>query len=183
MALLRGLGIPELTAPELTGNWEFKLKQMERGQLAAMPFMQEIAAMTREAIVRKAKEHEHDTIPGEFGTLQTPCPKCGGEIRENYKKFQCANNQCDFALWKIVAGRQFEIPEIETLISTRKVGPLTGFRSKVGRPFTATIILTRKTKPNSISTATGRTGPERSETMRSFIPIHSGAARSAITAF
>ena len=145
MALLRGLGIPELSAPELTGNWEFKLKQIERGQLARAAFMQEIAAMT-EAIVRKAKEHEHDTIPGEFGTLQTPCPKCGGELRETYKKFQCANTQCDFALWKIVAGRQFEIPEIETLISTRKVGPLTGFRSKVGRPFTATIILTPENK-------------------------------------
>jgi DNA topoisomerase III len=141
MALLRGLGIPELTAPELTGNWEFKLKLIERGHLARAAFMQEIAAMT-EAIVRKAKEHEHDTIPGEFGTLQVPCPKCGGEIRENYKKFQCANDQCDFALWKIVAGRQFELPEIETLIGTRRVGPLTGFRSKAGRPFTAAIILT-----------------------------------------
>jgi DNA topoisomerase-3 len=145
MALLRGLGIPELTAPELTGNWEFKLKQIERGQLARTAFMQEIAAMT-EAIVRKAKEHEHDTIPGEFGKLQTPCPKCGGEIRETYKKFQCANEQCDFALWKIVAGRQFEIPEIESLIANKRVGPLTGFRSKAGRPFTATILLTPEHK-------------------------------------
>jgi DNA topoisomerase-3 len=145
MALLRGLGIPELTAPELTGNWEFKLKQIERGQLARTAFMQEIAAMT-ETIVRKAKEHEHDTIPGEFGTLQTPCPKCGGEIRETYKKFQCANESCDFALWKIVAGRQFEIPEIETLITSKRVGPLTGFRSKAGRPFTATILLTAEHK-------------------------------------
>jgi DNA topoisomerase-3 len=145
MALLRGLGIPELIAPELTGDWEFKLKQIERGQLARTAFMQEIAAMT-EAIVRKAKEHEHDTIPGEFGKLETPCPKCGGEIRVTYKKFQCANEQCDFALWKIVAGRQFEIPEIETLIGSKRVGPLTGFRSKAGRPFTATIILTPEHK-------------------------------------
>jgi DNA topoisomerase-3 len=145
MALLRGLGIPELTAPELTGNWEFKLKQIERGNLARTAFMQEIAAMTQD-IVRKAKEHEHDTIPGEFGTLKTPCPKCGGEIRETYKKFQCANESCDFALWKIVAGRQFEIPEIETLISSKRVGPLTGFRSKAGRPFTATILLTEDHK-------------------------------------
>ncbi len=141
MALLRGLGIPELTAPELTGDWEFKLKQIERGRLARGAFMQEIAEMT-ESIVRKAKEHEHDTIPGEFGTLEVPCPKCGGEIRETYKKFQCANNSCDFALWKIVAGRQFEIPEIEVLIRDRRVGPLTGFRSKAGRPFTAAIVLT-----------------------------------------
>jgi DNA topoisomerase III len=143
MALLRGLGIPELTAPELTGNWEYKLKQMERGQLVREAFMREISDMTRE-IVRKAKEHEHDTIPGEFGSLTTPCPKCGGEIRETYKKFQC--KQCDFALWKIVAGRQFEIPEIEQLISQRRVGPLTGFRSKAGRPFSGAVRLTDEFK-------------------------------------
>jgi DNA topoisomerase III len=78
MALLRGLGIPELTAPELTGNWEYKLKQMERGQLVRDAFMREIGEMTS-SIVRKAKEHEHDTIPGEFGTLKVPCPKCGAK--------------------------------------------------------------------------------------------------------
>ena len=27
IALLRGLGIPELSSPELTGDWEFKLRQ------------------------------------------------------------------------------------------------------------------------------------------------------------
>jgi DNA topoisomerase III len=33
ITLLRGLNIPELSSPELTGDWEFKLKQMERGEL------------------------------------------------------------------------------------------------------------------------------------------------------
>src|SRR6202042_3804327 len=31
ITLLRGLEISELSSPELTGDWEFKLKQMERG--------------------------------------------------------------------------------------------------------------------------------------------------------
>jgi len=146
MALLRGLGVPELTSPELTGHWEFKLKQIERGQLERAAFMQEIEAMTRD-IVRKAKEHEHDTIPGDFGTLQVPCPKCGAEIKETYKKFQCTGQGCDFALWKIVAGRQFEPTEIEALLRERRVGPLQGFRSKLGRQFNAVIRLTDEFKP------------------------------------
>lgn len=146
MALLKGLAIPELCSPELTGQWEFKLKQMERGRLARPEFMEEIAAMTRD-IVRKAKEHEHDTIPGDFGTLEVRCPKCGGEVHETYKKFQCRNESCDFALWKIVAGRQFEIPEIEELLRKRTVGPLTGFRSKTGRPFNAVIRLSDEFRP------------------------------------
>jgi DNA topoisomerase-3 len=78
-------------------------------------------------------------VPGDFATLQTPCPKCGGLIKENYKKFQC--QACDYSLWKIVASRQFEISEIETLLSTGKVGPLMGFRNKMGRGFNAEIKL------------------------------------------
>src|SRR5690606_26480119 len=60
--------------------------------------------------------------------------------QETYKKFQC--QQCDFALWKILAGRQFEVGEMETLISTREIGPLSGVRSKMGRAFNAIIKLT-----------------------------------------
>jgi DNA topoisomerase-3 len=142
--LLRGLGIPELSSPELTGDWEFKLKQMERGQLGRPDFMRQIAEMTRQ-IVRKTKGYESDTVPGDFGEVKVPCPRCGGVIKENYKKFQC--QKCDFALWKIVAGRQFEIREIEELITRRTIGPLQGFRSKLGRPFAAIIKLTAELKP------------------------------------
>src|SRR5688572_12860887 len=138
ITLLRGLGIPELSSPELTGDWEFKLRQMEHGRLRREDFMREIAEMTRH-IVGQAKAYESDTVPGDFATLSVPCPKCGGVVKENYKKFQCQN--CDFALWKIVAGRQFEIPEIEELLSKRVVGPLQGFRSKMGRPFDGLIKL------------------------------------------
>jgi Zn finger protein HypA/HybF involved in hydrogenase expression len=100
--------------------------------------------MTRD-IVAKAKRHESDTVPGDFGTLKVPCPKCGGEIHENYKKFQC--QKCEFSLWKIVAGRQLEIPEVEELITKRQVGPLQGFRSRLGKPFAAVIKLTPELKP------------------------------------
>ena len=139
ITLLTGLGVETLTKPEMTGNWEYQLKQMERGQLKRDDFMAEIRQLT-EDIVGRAKKFEHDTIPGDFGKLQVPCPKCGGEIHENYKKFQC--QQCDFALWKIAAGRQYEPAEIETLIRDRQIGPLQGFRSKQGFPFAAVVKMT-----------------------------------------
>ena len=144
ITLLRGLEIPELASPELTGNWEFKLRQMEHGQLSRQDFMREIAGMTRH-IVERAKSYESDTVPGDFATLSVPCPKCGGVIKENYKKFQCQS--CDFSLWKIASSRQFEISEIEELISKGVVGPLQGFRSKMGRPFAGLIRLTAEFKP------------------------------------
>ncbi len=153
MTLLNGLGIRELTAPELTGEWEWKLARMERGEMSREAFMQEIAAMTQH-IVDRAKSYDSDTIPGDFGELETPCPKCGGKIKETYKKFQC--QACDFALWKIVAGRQYEASEIEVLLTERKIGPLTGFRNKMGRPFNAIIKLNAENQPEfDFGTGTG----------------------------
>jgi len=138
MTLLHGLGVPELFSPELTAEWEFKLAQMEHGKLRREDFMQEIVAMT-EHIVGQAKGYNSDTIPGDFGSLTSRCPKCGGEIHENYKKFQCQS--CDFGFWKIMGGRQLELTEADTLLRERKVGPLEGFRSRLGRPFTASLKL------------------------------------------
>ncbi|OQW42551.1 MAG: DNA topoisomerase III [Proteobacteria bacterium SG_bin4] len=139
ITLLRGLKIPELISPELTGNWEFQLRQIEQGQLKRSSFMDKIAEMTRH-IVEQAKSHRGETISGDFAILKTPCPKCGGNVHETYKKFQCQS--CDFALWKILAGHQFEVAEMETLITEHAVGPLQGFRSKMGQPFNAIIRLT-----------------------------------------
>jgi DNA topoisomerase-3 len=144
ITLLRGLGTNELTSPELTGEWEHKLAQMERGALSRADFMEHIQAMTRD-IVERAKRYESDTVPGDFATLQTPCPKCGGLVKENYKKFAC--QACDWQAWKIVAGRQFELAEIEALLSTGRVGPLLGFRNKMGRLFNAEIRLNDDKQP------------------------------------
>jgi DNA topoisomerase-3 len=144
LTALRGLKIEELTSPELTGEWEYQLSQMERGRLSRAAFMTQIAEMARH-IVHQAKTYESDTVPGDFATLATPCPKCGGVIKENYKKFQCQG--CDYALWKIVAARQYETEEVETLLRERRIGPLQGFRNKMGRPFAAIIRLNDQHEP------------------------------------
>lgn len=144
ITLLKGLGVSALTSPELTGEWEHKLAQMEHGGLSRSEFMNEIADMARD-MVECAKRYESDTVPGDFVTLSTPCPRCGGVVRENYKKFACQS--CDWSTWKIVAGRQFEIDEIEQLLREGRVGPLTGFRNRMGRLFNAEIQLNEDKQP------------------------------------
>jgi DNA topoisomerase III len=141
MIALHGLGIPELYSPELTAEWEQKLALMQQNKMSREKFMAEIVDMT-EHIVGQAKNFEHDTIPGDFGVLTVPCPKCGGEVHENYKKFNCV--KCDFAFWKILAGRQLEASEAEALIATRDIGPLDGFRSRQGRAFSANLVLNKE---------------------------------------
>jgi len=145
MTLLRGLAIEDLTKPELTGNWEYQLSEMEHGRLKREAFMAEIAKMA-ERIVRKAKEYDRDTIPGDYATLAVPCPNCGGVVKENYRRFACTGTDggsegCGFSITKIPAGRAFETAEAEALVRDKKIGPLEGFRSKAGWPFTAEIKL------------------------------------------
>ncbi len=103
MTLLRGLGVLELTQAELTGEWEHKLSQIERGRMKRDEFMLEIAQMTQQ-IVKRAKEYDSDTIPGDYATLDTPCPQCGGQVKENYRRFACT--ACEFSISKIPGGRQ-----------------------------------------------------------------------------
>ncbi|MFM9917072.1 MAG: DNA topoisomerase III [Rhizobacter sp.] len=152
MTLLRGLQVEELTQPELTGNWEYQLAQMEHGKLSRDAFMAEIAVMTQR-IVAKAKEYDRDTIPGDYATLSVPCPNCGGVIKENYRRYTCVGKNgavplegaegpgCGFSISKIPGSRSFELPEVEAFIANKKIGPLEGFRSKAGWPFTAEIKL------------------------------------------
>jgi DNA topoisomerase III len=145
MTLLRGLGVEDLTKPELTGNWEHKLSEMEKGVLDRGVFMAEIAQMA-ERIVKKAKEYDRDTIPGDYATLKTPCPHCGGVVKENYRRFACAgkvesSEGCGFSISKIPGSRAFELDEVEQFLADKKIGPLEGFRSKAGWPFTAELKL------------------------------------------
>ncbi|NMM07830.1 DNA topoisomerase III [Polaromonas sp.] len=144
MTLLRGLGVEELSRAELTGEWEHKLAQMEHGKLSRETFMAEIASMTKN-LVNKAKGYDKDTIPGDYATLQTPCPNCGGVMRENYRRYTCTGKNgeegCGFSFGKTPAGRTFETAEVEQFLSDRKIGPLDGFRSKAGWPFSAEMVI------------------------------------------
>jgi len=135
---LHHFGVTEIASPELTGDWEFKLKQMERGKLRRKEFMDHIEQETRDLVERIKRGTIPDTA---FATVPARCPKCRkGAVQENYRKFQC--QKCDFSLWKVTSGREWSLEEVAELITKRKIGPLTGFRSRMGKPFSAVMQLT-----------------------------------------
>ncbi len=145
ITLLRNVKAETLCKPEMTGEWEFKLKQMERGQLSREDFMQQIRGLTRE-IVEKVKGFGEKPIEGEFTTLEITCPQCGGgPYKEDYRTYTCAT--CGLRVWKSMAGREFEPEEVKTLLTEGRVGPLDGFRSKMGRAFSAVVKLGAENKP------------------------------------
>ncbi len=138
---LRHFGVKEITSPELTGDWEYKLKLMEGGKLRREEFMDHIEQVTRDLVARI----KNGDIPDEaYATVTTPCPKCGGVVQENYRKFQCQS--CDFSLWKVSAGREWSPEEVAELIEKRFIGPLNGFRSRMGKPFSAGIRLNAESR-------------------------------------
>jgi DNA topoisomerase III len=141
MFALHMLGIVELASPELTGEWEHKLRLMEQGKLTRDAFMAEIQALVKNTV----NIIKHGEIPDVvYATVSAPCPKCGGVVQENYRKFQC--QKCDFTIWKVTSGREWSPEEIAELITQRKIGPLTGFRSRMGKPFSAVLRLSDEYK-------------------------------------
>jgi DNA topoisomerase-3 len=97
-----------------------------------------------ERIVERAKNFGTGTVPGDYATLSTPCPACGGVVKENYKRFACT--KCDFSITKIAGSRLLAPEEADALLRDRTIGPLQGFRSKMGRPFAAILKLTADNK-------------------------------------
>jgi DNA topoisomerase-3 len=134
---LHVMSIPELASPELTGEWEHKLKLIELRKFTREEFMRHISQLVTNVVSIIKTGDIPDTA---FATVPAPCPKCGGVVQENYRKFQC--QKCDFSLWKVISGREWSPDEVAELITKRFIGPLTGFRSKKGRPFAAGLRLT-----------------------------------------
>lgn len=142
--LLRHMGVAALTSPEMTGEWEFKLKGMESGSIQRASFMEEIRNFTCE-IIERAKGFHDDAGTSAFPDLDVACPQCGkSPFKENIRQFKCRS--CGYSLWKSLAGRPLEREEVKTLLATKSVGPLEGFRSRFGKAFAATLLLDEEGK-------------------------------------
>jgi DNA topoisomerase III len=145
----------KLTSPELTGDWEHKLSEIERGRGDRRQFMDGIAAFAKETVEQIAALDKEKLRPerAELG----PCPRCGavtGEIiRENSKAYGCTSWKsreepgCGFVVWKRVAGRTLTPEVARQLIEERRTREvLSGFRSRGGKPFRARLVLNDEDK-------------------------------------
>lgn len=171
LELLTGMGISELTKPDLTGKWESFLRDIEAGTGDPGEFLDQIRELVTE-VVTVAKGYDPDATGGNYAALATPCPQCGEGMEESYRKYLCRN--CKFFFWKTVAGRQLTVTEAEQLLDGlaavrppaatpatepatpaagkdgkagaevvvgRGIGPFKDFKSMRGFPFTASIAL------------------------------------------
>ena len=140
--LLRALSVEELTQPGLTGEWESKLRRIERADFDGESFLREIREMTKRIVAAAKSCEDVDTVAADGAPLAEPCPRCGkGELLASHLRFFC--RACDFFVWKTVAGRETARVEMEEILrsETKSIGPLEGFRSRLGREFTSVLKL------------------------------------------
>ncbi|MDB6079149.1 MAG: topoisomerase [Akkermansiaceae bacterium] len=148
--LLNDMDVPGLTSPGLTGEWEYKLRQMEQGQLGRPEFMHEIQDFTRD-IVAKAKNLAAEMKNRDFPDLKAPCPKCGAPVlKQTDATYECRELDCGFRAKKYIAGRLLSEDEARELFTKRFVGPLEGFKSKFNKLFDAALELDDKLKVNFV---------------------------------
>jgi DNA topoisomerase-3 len=152
--VIRLLGEHQLTSPELTGNWERRLRLIEHGDDTRPAFMDDIKKFTTETVEELDKLKGVQIERAKLG----PCPICGREITENRKGYSCWSREdpgCGFVIWKRKAGKSLPVSVakelIESLRQSREAGEdpgvgrtekaVTGFRSRAGRTFRAKLRL------------------------------------------
>ena len=139
--------LPEaLQSPLLTADWEYRLGQVERGELSPEDFMEGIAAMVKELV------NTYQPVPGADVLFPSdreavgPCPRCGGAVVENKKGFFCENRECRFVLWKdskfFTAKKKTLTKTIAAALLNKGRVKLTGcFSEKTGKTYDAMVVL------------------------------------------
>ncbi len=134
ITFLRVLGVEDLTSPSMTGEWEHKLKLIEKHSLTRETFMDEISKMTTN-MVDKARNFNE----GEVSTTTTDiiCPTDGKPLLESFRAYRSQDGAV--VIYKTMGNRKLSADEVRELVSKGQVGPLEGFKSKLGKPYVATL--------------------------------------------
>src|SRR4051812_5410627 len=128
-----------LTSPAMTGEWEFKLRQMEHGKFTRPKFMAEIAATTQ-GIIDRVKAFEEDDSVARVTDIKSPTD--GKPLRETLRGYKSQDGE--FMVYKVIGGRKMEEAEVKELVEKRVIGPLDGFISaKTRARFAATLKLVK----------------------------------------
>ena len=136
--VLSAMNCEALTSPELTGEWEYKMDLISRGKESRENFMKGIVDMTR-AMVKNIKGFKEENTEGEASFS----PVNGKKVFETVSRYKTEDG---IIIRKILGGKHLSEDEIVELLTKRKIGPLTGFRSKKGAEFSAVLTINAQNK-------------------------------------
>jgi DNA topoisomerase-3 len=133
LSLLEARKIDVLASPELTGEWEYKLNQIISGAMTRSQFMQEIREITGTIVDKVKKGGGEERHEASFSPID------GVRFYETASAFESEDKK--LVIRKVLGGRIMEPAEIVELIKGKTLGPFSDFRSKKGKPFSASIHL------------------------------------------
>ena len=134
LTLLDAMNIEVLASPEMTGEWEYKLNQILKGELTRETFMQEIRELTRH-IISQIVNFDETEVRREASFS----PVNGVRYFESPTAYHAEDES--IAIRKVLGGRVMEDREILDLIKGETIGPFSDFISKKGKPFSASVRL------------------------------------------
>lgn len=136
--VLSRVPVAGLSSVELTGEMEYDLKRMERGQASREEFMRKMVDYTKD-IVEKTRSFDYDAIFAPEGPLG-PCPMHPqSQVRETFWAYKCEAKDCSLLIWKEKSGRYVDRSLVaDALQAAAKgqaaVGPFE-FHTSSGQPF------------------------------------------------
>jgi len=137
---LHRINIVRLTSPELTGEIEHHLLEVERGSRKASDFMTEITNYACE-IVETAKTFEYEDLYDTKTPLGS-CPSCDKPVFEMAWFYRCTEepgvereDDCPMRFWKDTSGRYLDRDAVSALLRDGKTGTLDGFTARNGRTY------------------------------------------------
>ncbi len=146
--MLRRIEVARLASPELTGDMEFRLHQVEEGKHHRDSYMAEIQDYTID-IVERTRNFEYTGLFSQDPPLGT-CPLCQRHVREQARFYACEGNSgkdngdCSFIIWKDRAGRYLDRRTVEELLRNGQTEFLEGFTTTRGQAYRGRLRL----KPN-----------------------------------
>ena len=136
--VLSAMNCEALTSPELTGEWEYKMDLISKGKESRENFMKGIVEMTKN-MVKNIKGFKEENTTGEAKFS----PVNGKKVFETVSRYTTEDG---IVIRKMIGGKRLSDEEIVELLTKRKIGPLTGFRSKKGAEFSAVLTINAQNK-------------------------------------
>ncbi|MBQ9716421.1 MAG: DNA topoisomerase 3 [Clostridia bacterium] len=139
--------LPEqLQSPLLTAEWEYRLKQIEHGEVSADDFIGDITDMMSDLTKTYQIIKGAEVLFPSGREVIGKCPRCGGNVTESKKGFFCENTECRFGLWrdnKYFAAKHITLTRdhVTKLLSDKQVYMTGLYSQKNGKNYDAWVIL------------------------------------------
>ena len=133
---LKAVNAEALTRPDLTGEWEYRLRHMESNEITRQEFMKGITDLTK-SIVNSVRSFDEDIASTPDSSIISPTDN--KPMKEFLRSFKSQDGE--LTIYKTIGNRRFSEEEVQELVNKRLIGPLDGFRSKAGKPYSAIIRL------------------------------------------